>query len=40
MDINDLFSMPLLIFLGIVVLLVLILLSKMFVNVGGREIAI
>src|SRR5215210_8308708 len=41
MDINDLFSnAPLLIVLGILALVVLILLSKMFVNVGGREIAI
>jgi uncharacterized membrane protein YqiK len=41
MNINDLFAnMPLLIFLGIVALVVLILLSKMCVNVGGREIAI
>ncbi|HEX8423095.1 MAG TPA: hypothetical protein VF634_06775, partial [Pyrinomonadaceae bacterium] len=41
MNINDLFlNIPLLIFVGIVVLLVLILLSRMFVNVGGREIAI
>ncbi|HEV2764777.1 MAG TPA: SPFH domain-containing protein, partial [Pyrinomonadaceae bacterium] len=41
MDINDLFgNLPLLVLVGVVALVLLVILTRLFVNVGAREIAI